>query len=257
MADYYIKKVADNDVRLTLQCSVANNDALTVVGLSLYSDTSCQNLVSPSPTIAAGDTFSTSQGICVITLQPGSSGSWTFQARKKGYSTLSNPLTVTGSASAPASFSVVATASGYSDLVLDPTIKFGNNAMQQAGVPTALMLASAYLDPPLFGAHGISLVLPVGYSDHPGTLAFDPTPHPLDEWGDPVGPSIYRKREHDVKSVTRVTTDEDRGRSLDRIECAGLTDAEVFLVRDDPADRWTLIYAPHTGGRFVIPLFRP
>ena len=257
MADYYIKKVADDDVHLYLQCSVSGNSSLTVIGLSLFSDTACTTPVSPSPTIAASDAFHTSQGSCNIHLQPTSSGGWTFQARKKGASNLYNPLIVTGDGSTPASFSVVATATGFSDLVLDPTIKFRNSAMQQLGTITATMLASAYLDPPLFGAHGISLVLPVGHSDQPGTLAFDPNPHPLDAWGDPVGPSIYRKREHDVKSVTRVSTDDDRGRSLDRIECAGLTDAEVFLVRDDPAERWTLIYAPHTGGRFVIPMFRP
>lgn len=256
MTDYYLKKNADNDVQLTLQCSVASNDTLTVVGLSLYSDSSCQYPVSPAPTIAAGDTFSTSQGICAISFQPGTSGGWTFRARKKGSSTLSNPLTVTGDASTPASFSVVATASGHSDLVLDPSIRFGNSAMQQAGVPTAIMLASAYLDPPLFGAHGLLVVLPFGFHADPGRLVFDPNPHPLDEWGNPVGPSLYRKREHEIAALTRVRDEDDGMRILDRLECRDLPDAEVFLARDEAADRWTLIYAPAAGGRFVVPLFR-
>jgi hypothetical protein len=256
MADYYIKKVADDDVHLYLQCSVSSSTTLIVLGTSLYSDAACQQLCSPSPTIAAGDSFHTSQGTCTIHLQPTSSGIWTFQARKKSASNLYNPLVVTGDASTPASFSVVATASGYSDLVLDPTIKFRNSAMQQAGTPTGLMLASAYLDPPLRGAHGISLVLPVGPSDQPGILAFDPNPHPLDEWGEPVGPSIYAVRRHEVEAVVTVATDDVRGRNLGRLDCKGLDDAEVFLVRDDPADRWTLIYAPNLGGRLVVPMFR-
>lgn len=256
MADYYIKKVADDDVHLYLQCDVVGNSTLTVQGLYLYRDTSCQYLVSPAPTIAAGDEFHTSQGVCTIHVQPTSSSGWSFYARKKGNATLYNPLEVNGDASTPASFSIVATASGYSDLVLDPIIRFRNNAMQQAGVPTATMLASAYLDPPLAGAHRIALVLPVGPSDQPGTLAFDPNPHPLDAWGEPVGASVYEVRRYEVEAVTNVILDADRDRVLDRIDCKGLHDAEVFLARDDSTDRWTLIYAPRTGGRFAVPMFR-
>jgi len=256
MTDYYIKKVADDDVHLYLQCSVTNNTTLTVQGLYLYSDAACTNPYSSPPTIAASDAFHTSQGVCTIHMQPTASGGWTFQARKKSGSTLYNPLALSGDAGNPASFAVVATASGYSDIVLDPTIKFRNSIMQQAGVPTATMLASAYLDPPLAGAHGISLVLPVGRSDEPGVLTFDPNPHPLDEWGDPVGRSSYRTRKYDVAAVVDVATDEARGRSLARLDCNGLLDAEVFLVCDDAADRWTLIYAPATGGRLVVPMFR-
>ena len=132
MADYYIKKVAD--VHLYLQCTVAGNTTLTVQGLDLYSDAACTNPYSSPPTIAASDSFHTSQGVCTIHLQPTSSGGWTFRAREKSNSTLYNPLDVDGDASTPASFSVVATASGYSDLVLDPTIRFRNEVMQQAGV---------------------------------------------------------------------------------------------------------------------------
>lgn len=255
MAYYYIKKIADDDVHLYLQCSVSSN-TLTVQGLYLYTDPECEHPCSSPPTIEATDVFYTSQGICTIHLQPTSSGGWTFQARKKDTTTLDNPLVVTGGASTPASFSVVATASGQSDLVLDPYIRFQSSAMQQAGTPTATMLASAYLDPPLAGAHVITLVLPVGPSDQPGTLAFDPNPHPLDEWGEPVGPSVYAVRRHEVQAVTNVILDADRDRVLDRIDCKGLDDAEVFLARDNMSDRWTLIYAPRTGGRFVVPLFR-
>jgi hypothetical protein len=255
MADYYIKKIADDDVHLYLQCSVSSN-TLTVQGLYLYSDPQCEHPYSSPPTIAATDAFYTSQGTCTIHLQPTSSGGWTFKARKKSGSTLYNPLTVTGDSSTSASFAVVATASGQSDLVLDPTIRFRNEVMQQAGTPTATMLASAYLDPPLAGAHRIALVLPVGPSDQPGTLAFDPNPHPLDEWGEPVGPTIYEVRQYEVQAVTNVILDADRDRVLDRLDCKGLNDAEVFLARDDATDRWTLIYAPRTGGRFVVPMFR-
>ena len=133
MADYYIKKVADDDVHLYLQCSVSGS-TLTVQGLYLYSDAACTSPYSSPPTIAAGDEFHTSQGVCTIHVQPTSSGVWSFYARTKGNATLYNPLEVNGTASAPASFSVVATASGYSELVLDPVIRFRNNAMQQAGV---------------------------------------------------------------------------------------------------------------------------
>lgn len=256
MTDYYIKKDPNNEAHLYLDCSVnSSNDTLTVQGLYLYSDAPCQQPYSSPPTIAASDAFNTSQGSCTIHLQP-TSGVWTFRARKKSSSNLYNPLSVSGDANTPASFAVVATASGYSDLVLDPIIKFCNNVMQQAGVPTATMLASAYLDPSLRGAHGISLVLPVGPSKQPGVLTFDPNPHPLDEWGDPVGPSIYATRRYEVPAVVNLATDDDRGRTLGRLECKGLGDAEVFLVRDDPADRWTLIYAPSTGGRLVVPMFR-
>ena len=255
MSDYYIKKDPNNEAHLYLQCSVSSNNTLTVQGLYLYSDATCLQSCS-SPTIAASDVFNTSQGSCTIHLQPTSSGGWTFQARKKSSSSLYNPLIVSGDANDPASFAVVATASGYSDLELDPTIKFRNSVMQQAGTPTAIMLASAYLDPPLRGAHNISLVLPVGPSDQPGILAFDPNPHPLDEWGDPVGPSIYATRRYDVEAVVTVATDDVRGRSLGRLDCKGLSDAEVFLMRDEPADRWTLIYAPNIGGRLVVPMFR-
>jgi hypothetical protein len=254
VANYYIKKVANDDVDLFLQCSVTNN-TLTVQGLSLYHDESCEDPYSSPPTIAAGDAFHTSQGVCSIHLEPTSSDGWTFRAFKKGSSDLENPLDVSGDASTPASFSVVATSSS-STLVLDPIIRFNNNVMQQAGVPTAVMLASAYLDPPLAGAHGISVVLPIGFSEWRGFLTFDPNSHPLDEWGDPVGPSPGTRSWHAVEAVVNVATDDEGGRSLDRLDCKSLPDAEVFLVRDDPADRWTLIYAPTTGGRFVVPLFR-
>jgi hypothetical protein len=254
---YYIKKVADDDVRLYLQCSVSGNSTLAVQGLSLYSDPQCQQPCSPPPAIAAGDVFSTSQGTCRIHLQPPSpSDGWTFQAKKKGSSNLYNPLVVDGDASTPASFSVVATASGYSDIVLDPAIRFRNSVMQQAGVPTAVMLASAYIDPPLAGAHGISLVLRIGSSDQLGSLVFDPNPHPLDEWGEPVGPSIYEALRYEVEAITGLHTDDARQRAVERLDCRGLQDAEVFLVRDDSANRWTLIYAPRTGGRIVVPMFR-
>lgn len=257
MANYYIKKVADDDVHLYLQCSVNSSNTLLVQGLSLYRDEECEDPYSSPPTIAAGDTFNTSQGVCRIHLQPTSSGNWTFKACKKGSSDLENPLDVSGSASTPASFSVVATASGQSNLVLDPSIRFRNDIMQEAGTPTAIMLASAYLDPPLAGAHGISVVLPIGPSHELGFIDFDPSPHALDEWGDPVGPSTATSSRHEVEAITNVATDDDRGRILDRLQCKALHDAEIFLVRDEPADRWTLIYAPESGGRFVVPLFRP
>ena len=256
MTDYYIKKDLNNEAHLYLQCSVnSSNNALTVQAVSVYSDATC--LQSCSPGVGASDAFNTSQGSCTIHLQP-TSGTWTFQARKKSSSNqdLSNPLYVTGTAASSVSFAVVATASGYSDLVLDPIIKFCNSAMQQAGTPTGLMLASAYLDPPLRGAHGISLVLPIGPSDQPGYLAFDPNPHPLDGWGDPVGPSIYAPRLHEVEAVVQVGTDEARGRNLARLDCKGLHDARIFLWNESSTDRWTLIYAPGTGGRLVVPLFR-
>ena len=133
MADYYIKKVADDDVHLYLQCSVSGNSSLTVIGLSLFSDAACTTPVSPSPTIAASDAFHTSQGSCNIHLQPTSSGGWTFQARKKSASNLYNPLVVTGSASTPASFSVVATATGFSDLVLDNRVPSGDGILHIDG----------------------------------------------------------------------------------------------------------------------------
>ncbi len=123
MADYYIKKNATGGVDLHLQCSVTGNSTLTVQGLYIYGDAACTDPYS-SPTIAAGDAFHPSQGTCSIYLQPTSAGGWTFRARKKSTSSLSNPLVVNGDASTPASFSVVATANGYSDLVLDPSIHF-------------------------------------------------------------------------------------------------------------------------------------
>jgi hypothetical protein len=253
MTDYYLKKDHYNDVYLDLQCSVSG-PTLTVQGLSLYSDAACQQPCSSPTTIVASDAFNTSQGTCTIRLQPTSSGGWTFWACKKGSSDLQNPLTLSGDATTSASFSVVATGSG-GPISFDPIIKFRNSAMQQAGTPTATMLASAYLDPPLAGAHGISLVLPIGPGDQPGTLAFDPNPHPLDEWGEPVGPTLYEVRQYEVQAVTNVILDADRDRVLDRLDCKGL-DAEVFLARDNARDRWTLIYAPRTGGRFAVPLFR-
>ena len=65
-----------------------------------------------------------------------------------------------------------------------------------------------------------------------------------------------RKREHEIAALTRVRDEDDGLRILDRLECRDLPDAEVFLARDEAADRWTLIYAPAAGGRFVVPLFR-
>lgn len=256
MANYYIKKVADDDVHLYLQCSVNSSNTLLVQGLSLYRDEKCEDPYSVPPTIVAGDIFNTSQGVCRIHLQPTSSGNWTFKACKKGSSDLANPLDVSGDANTPASFSVVATASGQSNLVLDPSISFRRDIMQQAGVPVATMLASAYLDPPLAGAHRIALVLPIGPSQEPGFITFDPSSYALDEWGDPVGSSTATGSRHEVEAITHVASDANRGRSLDRLQFEHLHDAEVFLVRDEPADRWTLLYAPESGRRFVVPLFR-
>ncbi len=265
MADYYIKKDANNEAHLWLQASVSSTNQLEVHGHpshTLYEDTDCTKKYPSMPLIGASDEFHTSRASATIHLDPSSSGGWSFFAREKndqdgGSATFSVPTDPNDTST---DFSVIATKTGEDPLEFDPIIRFSNAAMQQAGVPRILegTLVSMYLEPTLHGAHGITLELAIQFDGRGlGTLILDPNRCTLDEWGDRAGCTRMAVSRHEVGVEPHHVEDPTgRDRTLYRVFSEGFEPAEVHLVAADDKERWTLVYTHDDGHRTAVPLFK-
>lgn len=264
MTHYYVKKGSDGKARVWLSCEVVNGE-LTVSAVHphdgtyyLYKDAPCTDRYGTDPSINADDDFHTSQSSMTIIFDPTVAGGWTFTGRYKSDTGAgSSPFVAKAADHSPASFSVVAT-SGTNTETFDPVIRFNNTIMAQSGVPGGytVVLGSAYLDPPRFGAHTISLeflVLP----GHPtrGVVILDSAAHAIDRWGDPASglASVATRYEDLVIESVEAEDPTGQGRELGRLKTEAFGDSEIYLVKGPGDMRWTLVCGSEEE-RVVIPM---
>ena len=123
--------------------------------------------------------------------------------------------------------------------------------------PQKLDLVSMYMNPPVLGAHGISLQLEeVNLGHLEGRVRLDPNGCSLNLWGDREGCTKIGFADQTAKATMMRTLDPLGHKRVHwSLHIADVPDAKLHLIEYPRANLWYLSVETEQAGTQIVPLF--